>query len=115
MGWLRAEPMMTRSRSPLASAVRIGAAETSCASMLLATMAGTAVAVSMYWASTERPYVSNAPMALAIHSAANDPTGEPYETVSFAAAAGLAEATAGPVGAAAGPVGAAAGAPPGLV
>src|SRR5215467_4273481 len=95
MGWLRAEPTMTRSKSPLASAVRIGAAETSWASMLLATMAGTAVAVSMYWISTDNPYLSNAPIALAIHSAANDPTGEPYDTVSFGAAAGFVGAAAG--------------------
>src|SRR5713101_4468927 len=33
---------------------------------------------------------SNAPIALAIHSAAKEPTGEPYDTVSFGRALGTA-------------------------
>ena len=61
----------------------IVAAETASTSIWLATMADTAVAASMYWRSTVSPYLSKAPIALAIHRAANEPTGEAYETVNF--------------------------------
>lgn len=94
MGWFRAEAMNTRSSLPFLSTVMTGAADTSCTSTLLPIMAGTAAAVAMCGISTVTPYFSKAPMALAIHSGANDPAVAPQETTSLGVPA-FAEAEAG--------------------
>src|SRR5579864_6225659 len=53
------------------------------ASVSLAIMAGTAALPSMNCMSTETPYFSKLPVALAIHNGANAPLTVPYETTSL--------------------------------